>query len=525
MNLVLGKKKNSKDTLEVNGEAKVDAAQEAQAEVSQETKTYAVKEDAPSYTPGKKKGFVKFIVLGLIVLIVGWVVFNNIKAKNAPTPVTTATVGKGDIEVIVSISGNVASDETKSYYAKLQAPIGTLSLSEGDRVNKGDVIYTYDEAELEKTKKQAELNLQQANGSYSGSIEKNNKATDVLEGRSIHDINNRLDEITSEIDAINDKITEKTSRMNQTLTDLQKVSQDVDQNRVSDSYDAALKNEGPNERRTEDGESQMALEIQDAISDVQYALSNDPEIQEWNRQITALNEEKQDLSEQSSAEMSALTSGEKSSLAAQRELAELESTNTITDIEEAEGGIKADFSGVVTEIGANEGSTVAPGTKIMTIESTDDVRVDIQISKSDLSKIKKGQKVDVTINGNDYEGEVTQVSGTAKNNASGVPVVDGKIKLKNPDDSIILGVEATNKIHTEKAEGVLVLPYEYIGTDSEGDFVFVIDNGILKRQPVTLGLTTSTDAEIKEGVSEGDTIVTTDPTTLVEGTKVIEMSE
>lgn len=482
-------------------------------------------ETTESYTPGKKKkGYVKFIVLGFVVLIIGFTVFNNVNAKNAPMPVTTTQVTKGDIEAIVSISGNVASDETKTYYAKVSAPIGALALAEGDRVNKGDVIYTYDEADLERAKKEAELNLQQANGNYNGSIEKNNKATDVLEGRSIHDINTRLDEITAEIDALNDKITEKNNRMNQTLTDLQKTSQDVDQNGYADSYDAQQKNGAPDERMTEDGETQMSLEIQNAIADVQYAISNDPEIQEWNRQINALNEEKQDLAEQSSAEMGALTAGEKSSLAAARELTELESNNTIADIEEAEEGVKADFSGVITELDASEGATVAPGTKIMTIESTDDVRVDIQISKSDLSKIKVGQKVDVTVNGKEYEGEVTQIAGTAKNNASGVPVVDGKIKIKNPDDGIILGVEAGNKIHTDKAEGVVVLPYEYIGTDADGDFVFVIENGILTRKPVTLGLTTSTDAEIKEGLSEGDTIVTTDPTTLIEGTKVTGVS-
>ncbi|WP_044913575.1 efflux RND transporter periplasmic adaptor subunit [Butyrivibrio sp. WCE2006] len=475
-----------------------------------------------TYKPKKKKGYIKFIVLALVVALIAFIVYSNIKTSNAPTPVTTQNVTKGDIEVIVSISGNVASDESKTYFAKLSAPIGINGLSEGDRVNKGDVIYSYDEAELEKSKKKAELSLQQANGSYNGSLEKNKKATDVLEGNSIHDINNRLDEITHQIDDINNKITEKTARMNQTLTDLQKVSQDVDQNRVSDGYDAALKNDAPNERRTEDGESQMALEIADAISDVQYALQNDPEIREWNKQITALNEEKADLSEQASAEMSALTSGEKSSLAAQRELTELESTSAIADIEEAVGGIKADFSGVITELTATEGATVAPGTKVMTIESTDDVRVDIQISKSDLSKIKTGQKVDITVNGKAYEGEVKQISGTARNNASGVPVVDAKIKINNPDSDIILGVEAGNKIHTDKATGVIVVPYEYIGTDSEGDFVFEIENGELVRKGVTLGLSTTTEAEITEGLNEGDIIVTTDPTTLTAGTRVVE---
>ena len=485
-------------------------------------KQEATGEETESFAPKKKKGYIKFIVLGVIVLAIAGYIYSTIKAKNAPLPVTTEAVSKGDVEVIVSISGNVASDETKSYFAKVQAPLATLELSQGDRVAKGDILYAYDETELEKTKKQAELSLQQANGNYSGSIEKNNKATDVLEGNSIHDINNRLDAITHEVDALNEKINEKTSRMNQTLTDLQKVSADVNENGYLDTYDAAHKNDAPEERTTEDGQRQMALEIQDAIADVQYAIQNDPEIQEWNRQITALNEEKQNLSEQSSAEMSALTSGEKSALEAQRELTELESTNTIQEIEEAVGGVKAEFAGVVTELAADKGATVAPGTKIMTIQSTDDVRVDIDISKSDLSKVKVGQKVDITISGNEYEGEVTHISGTAVNNSSGVPVVAAKIKIKNPDDGIILGVEASNKIHTDKAEGVVVVPYEYIGTDSEGDYVFVIENGLLVRRPVTIGLSTSTDAEITEGLEEGETIVTTDPSTLMEGTKVIE---
>ena len=91
-------------------------------------------EETESFAPKKKKGYVKFIVLGVIALAIGAYIFTTIKAKNAPMPVTTQAVGKGDVEVIVSISGNVASDETKSYYAGVQAPIETLDLSKGDRV-------------------------------------------------------------------------------------------------------------------------------------------------------------------------------------------------------------------------------------------------------------------------------------------------------------------------------------------------------------------------------------------------------
>ena len=253
----------------------------------------------------KKKLKKRWIALIVVVLLIAFVVVRNIQASNAPLTVTTVPVMSGDIEEVVSISGNIISDETKTYYSDITAPVDQLELSAGDRVNKGDVLFAYNESDLAEAKTKAELSLQQANGNYSGSIEKNNKAIDVLTGLSIHDINTRLDEITAEVDALNDKITEKTSRMNQTLTDLQKTSQDIDQNGVSDSYDATQKNDSPETRHTEDG-TQMSLEIQNAIADVQYALSNDPEIQEWNKQITALNEEKQDLTEQAQSRVSLL---------------------------------------------------------------------------------------------------------------------------------------------------------------------------------------------------------------------------
>nr|MCR5101678.1 HlyD family efflux transporter periplasmic adaptor subunit [Butyrivibrio sp.] len=150
------------------------------------------------------------------------------------------------------------------------------------------------------------------------------------------------------------------------------------------------------------------------------------------------------------------------------------------------------------------------GAKLVTIASTDDVKIKIQISKSDMSKIKEGQEVDITINGNSYTGTVSKVSGTAQNNSSGVPIVNAEIKVSNPDDNIILGVEASNKIHTDSASDVIVLPYEYVNTDTEGDFVYVVENGVLTRRDVTVGVTSGTQAEITEGLTTEDKIVVSD---------------
>ena len=151
--------------------------------------------------------------------------------------------------------------------------------------------------------------------------------------------------------------------------------------------------------------------------------------------------------------------------------------------------------------------------------------VSFQISKADMGKVQVGQKVDITVNGRDYEGEVSSISGTATKNAGGVPVVDAKIRIKNPDDQLILGVEATNKIHMNFSDNTIVVPYEYVGADADTDYVMVLENGIAKRHDVTLGLTTSTDAEILSGLQEGDQLIIGDIDSINDGTAVTVKTE
>ena len=284
------------------------------------------------------------------------------------------------------------------------------------------------------------------------------------------------------------------------------------------------------ETQDSDG-NEMYLSMQNAIAENQLAQSNDPEIMGWNRQIQDLNEEISKLSEkktelktdQNAGENAELTAGGKSALEAQRELVRLTNEKTLKDIEAAGDGLKADFNGVLTELSATEGATVQPGVKLFSISNTDKVKVTISISKNDLQKIKTGQAVDITVNGHEYDGEVSWISGTAVRNASNVPVVAAEITVKNPDENIGLGVEASLKIHAAKADNVLVLPYEYVNTDTHGDFVYVVENGLLTRRDVSTGITTGTDAEITEGLSEGEEIVTSDTTELTEGTPVTVM--
>ncbi len=507
-----------------------------EAQKDENTLVYEEYEQHEVAAKPKRKFKKRYVVIGVALLLVAFIVFNSINsAKKAVVMVETKEASLGTIENILSISGTVQSAESKTYFSDVTAPLAEINVKVGDKVAAGDTLYTYDEAALDLSRQTAELAIKQAKGSYnsywSGTAAADRK---YAEGLTPQQINDRLDAITAEIDALNNKITEKTSRMNQTLTDLQKVQADINQNGIADSSENLFENGNTDYiYRTESGnktdgaynnpsesDRQMSLAVSQSMLDVQYALSNDPEIQGWKRQITALQEEQSHLQTGKAAQVNP---GTATSAKAQLDSTTLTQEDAISKIDAAKEGVKSDFNGVVTAVSVVEGATVAAGAQTVTLANLDDVEVSVQISKSDLPKIAIGQQVDITINNKPYTGEISKISGTATKNNNGVAVVDTTIKVTNPDSDIILGVEANNKIHAQKAENTLVLPYEYVQTDSEGDYVYVVENGIVVRKNVTIGIASSTEAQIVDGLNAGDKIVTGNYEILSDGMAVVEM--
>ena len=538
------KDKNLEENKEVvtNEAVKEDAAETAvikETTGSTAAEVYDDYEEAtlPEEVTGKKKFKLKkrYIVGGVAaVLILGAIGRQFLVGKNQVTMVETSPVALGNIENVLSISGTVQSAETKTYFSEVAAPVGTLDIKVGDKVSSGDVLYTYDTEALDLAEKTAQLAITQAKGSYSALYSAVGAADrKYAEGMTAQQINDRLDAITAEIDALNNKITEKKNRINQTILDIQKTQMDINQNGIADgsenyfdngnSETVITRNESGN--KDEEGnyteptpeDRQASLALSQTLAEVQYARDTDAEIKSWNDQITALKEEQSHLSSAKSAQVNG---GSAAQAKASYESTQLTQQDTIDKLEAAKEGVKADFNGVVTEVAVVEGATVTAGTKMVTMANLDDVQVALSVSKSDLPKIAVGQKVDITINGKAYDGEVTKISGNATKNSNGVAVVETIIQVTNPDSDIILGVEATNKIHAEKADNTIVLPYEYIQTDADGDYVYVVENGVVTRKNVTVGISTSTEAQVIEGLSEGDEVISSDVSMLTEGMAV-----
>lgn len=62
-----------------------------------------------------------------------------------------------------------------------------------------------------------------------------------------------------------------------------------------------------------------------------------------------------------------------------------------------------------------------------------------------------------------------------------------------------------------------MVPVEAVNGDKDGDFLYVVENGLIVKKPVVCGITTDNYIEIKEGIDEEAEVVLNAYTALEEG--------
>lgn len=462
-------------------------------------------------TKKKRKKIIIFSVIGVIVLL--FVAMNVFGAESAEAVVTTTTVTTGEIEQTINTSGTVTTQETKSYFSEVNVEIGDVPVAVGDAVKAGDLLIAYDSDDIAKEKELAQLKIQSTEGGYQNSIQSNNE--------KLGDLN----EATVNLDVLDQQIADTEAYIKGLENKIAKKKEDLAY------FGTLLQISLLDWQDKPDSEEYMNLQKQVQLNS--FEQQNNEEIKGWEDELKVYNDMLADYkeyrsemkSQKSSAEAGKLTSGAKEQLEADNQTQEIEATDSLESIEAVEGGIVAEFDGVITELNAVEGGSVATGAQLLKLESTEDVMVKISVTKYDLDKISIGQKAIVTIGSKEYEGEVTKINKMAEKNSSGAAVVGTEIKITNPDSDVVLGVEAKVVISTAKEDAAILVPVSVVNVDMDGEFVYVVENNILVKRPVVTGLSSDIYIQIVEGLSEGEQVVTDVTATLQEGMTVMAMPQ
>lgn len=513
------------------------------------------KEKAPR-TPmdkKKKKKIIRRCVLGGVVVVTAVLLFSrSMAAKNAPMVVYTMPVTVEDIEEMMSTSGTVKSEEAKTYFAPLEAKVGAVDVAAGDSVKKGQKLLSFDEEALLEAKQIAQLNLKANEGGYESSIHKDNQYLaklgeanvnlEVLD-QQIADNENYLKELKKKAEDKKAWYANQGALLQVSLLEWEKKINDekkaLEERNAQELKDGVDDDDKEKKEKDEAAKGQIAadeevyLNLQEQVQYNSYDQQNNQEIREIEREIADVEKligeyeayRSEMKTQKETSESGSMDQGSRSQLEANTEKERIENQEDIASIEEVESGMTAAFNGVVTEVEAVEGQTMQEGAKLVTLESTEKVKVEISVSKYDLEKIKTGQAADINIAGKEYKGKVTKINRMATTNASGAAVVGAEIEILNPDADIYLGVEARVEIHISKVAGAVAIPVEIINADKDGDFVFVAEDGMVVKKRLTLGISSDSYSEVKEGLSEGEQVIVTTGQELEEGMQVTAVAQ
>lgn len=207
------------------------------------------------------------------------------------------------------------------------------------------------------------------------------------------------------------------------------------------------------------------------------------------------------------AEAAELTKEEKEKMKITNNLSEIDAKTAEELVEDGKKGIKAEFNGIISKTAVVEGATVTRGMELFTLQNTDDVNVDINISKYDYDKVAENQKAEITLAGKTYEGTVTKISHMAVPNEKGTPLISATVKIDNPDESVFLGVDAKVKIEAAEARDVVILPVEVVNIGKTGSFCYALEDGIITRKDITTGISSADYVEVTEGLEEGTQVL------------------
>lgn len=488
----------------------------------------------------RKKKIPLIVAAALVVVFGGYSVVNSVIAKNTPTQVNTITAVKGSVEETISTSGKVNSEQSRTYYAPVGAVITEMNVSLGDVVEEGQQLVTFDTSDLEAQKTKAALDASaSANGYRSTQYQSDKKQSEYNEAVI------GLDEL--KVLAAGQEQYVQGLKYN-LEDDIQNKKEDLQEWLNKLNLELEIQNNKLSEPRSEESRERIQETIQNLNESIRRTsneindLNMSDEMKEKQRIIDAEQKKLDDMKEEisrregkeSSSEAGIVDPYAKQQQADNMQSAQITAEEAAEKLAKGQEGVKAEFGGIVTKIatmsssanasaggGLLEGATVSEGTELFTIESNQQVKVDISITKYDLAKIAVGQKADITIADQKYEGEVTKINKVAANNSQGSPVVGVEVHINNPDSGIYLGVEAQVVIHTNSAQDVITLPVEIVNTDRNGDFCYVVENGVVTMRRITTGISSDTDVEVTDGLKEGDLVVYDMTGSVTEGMSVV----
>jgi membrane fusion protein (multidrug efflux system) len=172
--------------------------------------------------------------------------------------------------------------------------------------------------------------------------------------------------------------------------------------------------------------------------------------------------------------------------------------------------VRAPIAGQVVKRMVSVGEQVdgTAGQPIVQIANLDRVEMAANVPADYLARVKLNQRALIStaaLPGADLMGSVIAIA-PAIDPATNTALV--RIGIANAERQLRVGMFAEARLQLAEHPNVLVVPPPALVKNDEGIFVYVVTGNVAQRTPVMIGLETPSGVEIRSGVTEGQTVLT-----------------
>ena len=170
--------------------------------------------------------------------------------------------------------------------------------------------------------------------------------------------------------------------------------------------------------------------------------------------------------------------------------------------------LRAPFDGTIGLRSVSEGTYVSPTTNIAKITKISSLKLDFAVPERYSGTVKKGTEISFVIDGdlNRYNAAVYAADSKVDEVMRTIMV---RAIFPNQQEKLFPGRFASINIVQETLENVIAIPSESIIPEMGKEKVFVYKSGKAVSKDISIGLRTESHVEVKQGLSFGDTLITT----------------
>ncbi len=184
--------------------------------------------------------------------------------------------------------------------------------------------------------------------------------------------------------------------------------------------------------------------------------------------------------------------------------------------------VRAPIAGEVYDLSVRPGAYVNVGDLVANVGTLDRLRVRVYVDEPLLGRVRLGEPVTIrweAIPGKTWTGAVDQMPASIQTLGSR-QVGEVVCAIENPGRDLIPGNNVDAEIRTAVVDQTLVIPKEAIRRDAAGEYVFLLHGDSIERRAIKTAISNVTQAQVVDGLAEGDAIALPSDVELKAGQRV-----